>query len=133
METEEKETIGENFEDNLYTYTDGLSITTGGSITISSGSGSSYGTVGKAEWSEPELVDVDEGENYLALTYTQAMVSSFYSYTPNIHIDNERRVYKIIYSCRGGKWHKSDKIYGKIIPPTKEAYTDFVYDLEKII
>jgi hypothetical protein len=135
METEEKETIVENFEDNLYTYTDGLSITAGGSITISSSTaGTSSGYYLKEEWSEPQLVDVDEGENYLALTYTQSKVSCFYTGYSATHSDvGSRRVYKIIYSCRGGKWHKSDKIYGKIIPPTKEAYTDFVYDLEKII
>lgn len=119
-----------------------------GTITINSGSTSNhnllYGdgiiTSGSAttwtynnidQWTEPNLVEVDEGENYLALTYTEDRVSNFYNATSGSV--ESRRVYKVIYSCRGGKWHKSEKIYGKIVPPTKETYTDFVVELDKII
>lgn len=119
-----------------------------GTITINSGSTSNhnllYGyditTSGSAttwaynnidQWTEPNLVEVDEGENYLALTYTEDRVSNFYNATSDSL--ESRRVYKVIYSCRGGKWHKSEKIYGKIVPPTKETYTDFVVELDKII
>lgn len=35
---------------------------------------------------------------------------------------NDDRVYKIIYSVVDGKWNKSDKIYGKIIPAQEEDY-----------
>lgn len=119
-----------------------------GTITINSGSTSNhnllYGdgiiTSGSAttwtynnidQWTEPNLVEVDEGENYLALTYTEDRISNFYNATSDSV--ESRRVYKVIYSCRGGKWHKSEKIYGKIVPPTKETYTDFVVELDKII
>jgi hypothetical protein len=34
----------------------------------------------------------------------------------------EERVFKIVYSCVDGKWNKSEKIYGKIIPSQKEYY-----------
>ncbi len=33
-----------------------------------------------------------------------------------------RRVFKIIFSCKDGKWHKSDPIYGTIIPREEEKY-----------
>jgi hypothetical protein len=135
METEEKETMDENFENNLSTYMDGSSILTGDYITTTGSTiGSSSGYYLREEWSEPHLVDVDEGENYLALTYTQSKVSCFYTGYSATHSDvGSRRVYKIIYSCRGGKWHKSDKIYGRIVPPTEETYTDFEVDLDVII
>lgn len=31
-------------------------------------------------------------------------------------------VFKIIYSCKDGKWNVSEHIYGKIIKATKESY-----------
>lgn len=34
----------------------------------------------------------------------------------------ERRVFKIIYSCKDGNWNKSERIYGEIIPATEETY-----------
>ena len=135
METEEKETTGGNLESNLYTYTGDSSISAGDYITTTGSTiGSTIGYYAREEWSEPHLVDVDEGENYLALTYTQSKVSCFYSGSSAAHSDvGSRRVYKIIYSCRGGKRHKSDKIYGRIVPPTNETYTDFEVDLDVII
>ena len=33
-----------------------------------------------------------------------------------------KRVFKIVYSCKDGKWHKSEPIYGKIIPASDEYY-----------
>lgn len=139
METEENETTGGNLESNLYTYTGDSSILAGDYITtagstIGSTIGSASGYYLREEWSEPQLVDVDEGENYLVLTYTQSKVSCFYSGYSATHSDvGSRRVYKIIYSCRGGKWHKTDRIYGRIVPPTEETYTDFEVDLDVII
>lgn len=32
------------------------------------------------------------------------------------------KVYKVVYSCKEGKWDKSEKIYGKIIPAQEESY-----------
>jgi hypothetical protein len=34
----------------------------------------------------------------------------------------EKRIYKVVFSCKDGKWHKSDEIYGKIIPAQEEYY-----------
>lgn len=34
----------------------------------------------------------------------------------------ERRVFKIVYSCVDGKWNKSERIYGKIMPELRESY-----------
>ena len=36
-------------------------------------------------------------------------------YKQECYLTGNYLVYKIIYSCKDGKWHVSDKIYGKII------------------
>jgi hypothetical protein len=139
METEENGILGEcNSDEFLSTGTIRINtalmengqLLTGDSI-ITSGSTSTWASYNRNDWTEPNLVEVDEGKNYLALTYTEDRVSNFYNGTSGSV--ESRRVYKVIYSCIGGKWHKSEKIYGKIVPPTKETYTDFVVELDKII
>lgn len=31
-------------------------------------------------------------------------------------------IFKIIFSCKDGKWNKSERIYGRVIPESKESY-----------
>lgn len=134
METEENVILGEcNSDQFLSTGTIRINrgqLLVGDGITTS-GSTSTWASHNRNDWTEPNLVEVDEGKNYLALTYTEDRVSNFYNGTSGSV--ESRRVYKVIYSCIGGKWHKSEKIYGKIVPSTKETYTDFVVELDKII
>jgi hypothetical protein len=56
-------------------------------------------------WSNPERVQTS------MLTYT------VYPSPPP-----EVRVFKIVYSCVDGKWHKSEPIFGKIIPSQSEYF-----------
>jgi hypothetical protein len=137
METEENGILDELLSTGTITTNSGLTsnhnLLSGDGITTS-GSDSTWiyhKNHNIDQWTEPNLVEVDEGENYLALTYTEDRISNFYNATSG-SIES-RRVYKVIYSCRGGKWHKSEKIYGKIVPPSKETYTDFEVDLDIII
>ena len=44
------------------------------------------------------------------------------SYTVYPQQPLEERVFKIVYSCKDGKWNKSEPNYGKIIPATDEDY-----------
>ena len=72
-----------------------------------------------SEWSEPKMVDVIDTGSSIEMTYVQ-----------NRNIDlwggwsQEKRVFKIVYSCVNGMWNKSEPIYGKIIP-AQEEYYDF--------
>ena len=52
------------------------------------------------------LIDTIVKENSIELVYKEVSIWN--------GLDN--RVYKIVYSCLDGKWHKSDRIYGEIIP-----------------
>jgi hypothetical protein len=77
---------------------------------------SSY-NIYEAKWSEPKRKSVTIYDNRIEMIYTQY---STYYYSPSP--PSERRTFKIVYSCVDGKWNKSEPIYGKIIPATKEEY-----------
>ena len=55
-----------------------------------------------------------EGFNRIVVQGTRIVKQQFGMVQPN--------VFKIVFSCIDGKWNKSDRIYGKIIPPSEESY-----------
>lgn len=59
-----------------------------------------------------ELLDIIEYEDRIEILYKEI---------PNIW-PSVIKVYKIIYSCKDGKWNKSDKIYGTLVPAVDEHY-----------
>lgn len=71
------------------------------------------------QYSSPELIRFDEFEDRLEFIYKEKLNIIYTVYPPK---EPEERVFKIVYSCVEGKWNKSNKIYGKIIPATKENY-----------
>jgi hypothetical protein len=77
----------------------------------------SSGTTTYNVWSTPQLIETNEVGNSIELIYKQtATVTYTYDTTP------VERVFKIIYSCKEGKWDKSGPIYGNIIPAQEESY-----------
>lgn len=68
------------------------------------------------QYGEPQLIDTIVKDDSIELVYTETKLWSM-SFG-----DVEKRVFKIIYSCKEGKWNKSDKIYGEIIPASEERY-----------
>lgn len=66
-----------------------------------------------------KMVSFEEFEDRIEMIYTEKFDLCYTTY-PLIY--PERRVYKIIYSVIDGKWNKSDKIYGEIIPAQEESY-----------
>ncbi len=72
---------------------------------------------GEYYWSDPEIVDVTEADNSIEITYKQTQ-NSLTSYLEGLG----QRVFKIVFSCKDGKWHKSERIYGNIIPASDETY-----------
>jgi hypothetical protein len=89
------------------------------SIGISNASGTTTHLQSLSEWSEPKMVDVIDTGSSIEMTFVQ-----------NRNIDlwggwsQEKRVFKIVYSCVNGMWNKSKPVYGKIIP-AQEEYYDF--------
>lgn len=66
-----------------------------------------------------ERVEINEYQDHIEMIFKEtSMITSMIwpSQSPEV------RVFKVIYSCVDGKWHKSDRIYGKIIPAQEESY-----------
>lgn len=72
-----------------------------------------------SEYYIEKIVSLDEFDDRIEITYIE---KSNKIYTTYPSIQPERRVFKIIYSCVDGKFNKSNKIYGEIIPATEEYY-----------
>lgn len=68
------------------------------------------------EWNKPTIVDVIDTGNSIEMVYVQTKNSIWGGCL------KEKRVFKIVYSCVDGKWHKSEPIFGKIIPAQEEYY-----------
>lgn len=97
------------------------------SIKISAGilAGSSLGNASRTNtsyfniWNSPERVSVEEVGETVEMVFkeTSTLVYTVYPSPPP-----EQRVFKIVYSCVDGKWNKSERIYGKIVPAQEEYY-----------
>ena len=67
-------------------------------------------------WGTPTEVGHTIFDDRIEFVYTQEKLYI------GIEISESRRVFKIIYSCKDGHWHKSERIYGKIIAPQEEQF-----------
>lgn len=68
-------------------------------------------------------LEVKEVGETIEMIYKETLNSN-YSHTIYFNSLPEERVFKIVYSCVDGKWNKSERIYGEIIP-AQEEYYDF--------
>jgi len=74
-------------------------------------------TLGLNPWGYSELVKFNEYPDHIEVLYKQQRLINSWP----CPVDTER-VYKIIFSCKDGVWHKSDPIYGKIVPAQSEYF-----------
>lgn len=79
----------------------------------------STGTLTYNKWDYPVLIKTTEVGESIEMLYEET--SNIYHLTYPTRRP-ERRVFKIVYSCKDGKWHKSNRIYGNIIPAQEEKY-----------
>jgi hypothetical protein len=70
-------------------------------------------------WSNPEFVDVIENNDSIEMIYKE---TSMICYTSFPAPPPEVRVFKYVFSCVDGKWNKSNRIYGKVVPASDESY-----------
>ena len=90
---------------NIYCSDELIGIATlGGPISVTSTG--SYCTSCTVSLYDSFLIDTIVKENSIELVYKEVSIWN----------GLDKRVYKIVYSCLDGKWHKSDRIYGEIIP-----------------
>ena len=72
-------------------------------------------------WGMPYLIETNEYADRLELVYKQTSIVTFcnFDYMNN---EPEERIFKIVFSCKKGKWNKSEPIYGKIVPKQSEHF-----------
>ena len=70
-------------------------------------------------WNTPQLIETKEVGESIEFLYKEI---SMITYTVYPSPSPEERIFKIVYSCKDGKWNKSDRIYGTIIPAQEESY-----------
>lgn len=83
------------------------------------GFGGSSDTTSFGLWGTPYLIETREVGESIEMIYKQVSNMSITIYPPP---PPQVRVFKIVYSCKDGKWHKSEPIFGRIVPPTEEQY-----------
>jgi hypothetical protein len=71
------------------------------------------------EWLNPTLIEANEIGDTVEFVYKQIKNNAG---SWNLNIFPTTRVFKIIFSCKDGKWNKSEPIYGEIIPPKDETF-----------
>ena len=71
------------------------------------------------QWNEPTFIKAIEVGETIEFIYKQTLMISYTVY-PSRPIGE--RVFKIVFSCKDGKWNKSEPIYGTIIPAIDEDY-----------
>lgn len=113
------EKIEKNITPNTYN-SNAVGITASGvGITASAINYNCNSTSNYNLWSYPELINVIENNDSIEMIYKETSMichTSFPAPPPEV------RVFKHIFSCVDGKWNKSERIYGKIIPPSDESY-----------
>ncbi len=76
-------------------------------------------TAGFNPWSNPYLIDTIVNQDSIELIYRQ---DAQFSYTTGQESHTDIKIFKIIYSCKKGKWHKSERIEGSYISASDETY-----------
>lgn len=73
-------------------------------------------------WLPPELIDFYEYKESIEFVYIERSSVTYLTVYPIQNLPPQERVFKIVFSCKNGKWHKSEPIYGQIIPASEESY-----------
>lgn len=70
-------------------------------------------------WTSPERLSVEEVGDTIEMVFKETSTLTYLVYPSRA---SEQRVFKIVYSCVDGKWNKSERIYGEIVPAQEEYY-----------
>lgn len=71
-------------------------------------------------WSNPTRLEVNELNDSIEMIYEETSLISLAVHPPR---PPEKRYFKIVFSCVGGKWNKSERIYGKKVE--RQEYFEF--------
>ena len=78
------------------------------------------GTMSWNPWSYPSLIDTIVRQESIELVYRQdenIIATTTFDFNPP-----RIKIFKVIYSCKKGKWHKSERIEGSYISASDETY-----------
>jgi len=89
---------------------------TGTTTTNNPSTGTTY-SINK--YSTPFKIEVREESDCIEFIYKEVSQICYLTYPA---IEAGERVFKIVFSCKDGKWNKSDRIYGEIVPSSDEQY-----------
>jgi hypothetical protein len=83
----------------------------------------SSGTLSAVNMPSLKRLEVKEVGETIEMIYKETLNINF---SPTIHLNPifQQTIFKIVYSCVDGKWNKSERIYGEIVP-AQEEYYDF--------
>lgn len=83
--------------------------------------GTSCGTSSEFnQWSMPVLIRTEDIGKSIEMIYKQFKILTLTNF--GYQTQSEERVFKIVYSCKYGKWNKSEPIFGRIVPAHEEYY-----------
>lgn len=69
---------------------------------------------------QSELMDTIVYDDRVELIYKE---TEMFAFTANPVQYPEPKVYKVVYSCKKGKFHESERIYGHYLKPSGEGYS----------
>ena len=73
-------------------------------------------------WNNPVFIMAREVGETIEFIYKETSKITFFGLGGYLPTAPSERVYKIIYSCKDGKWNKSEPVYGTVIPASGEEY-----------
>ncbi len=91
--------------------------------TISDFNGASTFTINGTSnslWNLPERLEVNEIGDTIEMIYKETSMVTFTVYPSP---PPQERIFKIVYSCKDGKWNKSERIYGREVK--ERSYYEF--------
>ena len=78
------------------------------------------GTSNFEQYTYPYIIDTIVNDGSIEIVYRQDPTFTFT--TGFCDAQPDPKIYKIIYSCKKGKWHQSEKIEGNFVPSSGESY-----------
>jgi hypothetical protein len=79
--------------------------------------------VASSMYNLPIFIEANEVGESIEFIYKESSAVAYTTFPPQYPPD---RVFKVVFSCKDGKWHKSERIYGEVIPASEETY-EFEY------
>jgi hypothetical protein len=116
--TTETNTLGSTGFGTAISPTNTISITCGPPTLYPN---STSGTLSAVNMPSLKRLEVKEVGETIEMIYKETLNINFSSI---IHLNPtfQETIFKIVYSCVDGKWNKSERIYGEIVPAQEEYY-----------